>query len=76
MPIERTGANPGALRDLIHAGFRSSAREDLPGYFQNSLAIAFRIGAGFTGNSLNGRFFHGTFLKPETLSGNLLRNGA
>jgi hypothetical protein len=44
----------------------------LLGHFQNSLAITLRVGAELADDGFFSWIFHRVFLKPETLSGNLI----
>ena len=44
--VERPGSDLRALSDLVHAGLRASACEDLLCDFENPLTIALRVSAG------------------------------
>ena len=47
--VERPRADPGAPGDLVHAGLRASARENLLRDFENPLSVALRVCPGFAG---------------------------
>jgi len=44
----------GTLGDLVHAGLRASARENLLRDFENSLTVTLRIGSWLAGDFLCG----------------------
>lgn len=52
--VERSRPDLGALGDLVHAGLRAPARENLLRDFENPLTVALSIGSGLAGSFLCG----------------------
>jgi NAD(P)-dependent dehydrogenase (short-subunit alcohol dehydrogenase family) len=70
--VERARSDLCAFGDLVHAGFRATARKDLLRHLEDAFAVALRVGAWLACSGFDGPLFHRVFLKPEVPSGNLI----
>src|SRR5277367_1264041 len=71
MAVQRTRSNARLFGDVIEACLRTKLGERLFGNLQNTVAVPFRIGAGFSLRSWGTFRSHQINLQPETVSANL-----